>query len=86
VTLRPDLAQAQRNLADIYDKMGWAEAPLTQRANELNPTDPLAWLTAAVTFLRLHWPEEAPAPLREAVRPGPTLPETHRRHAKSTGP
>jgi tetratricopeptide (TPR) repeat protein len=75
VALKPDLAQTHRNLADVYDQLGYAEAALAQRALELNPTDPLAWLQAGQTFLRLRWPAEALGALREAARLGPSLPE-----------
>jgi len=83
VALRPGLAQVHRNLADVYEKKGWTEAALAQRAIELNPTDPLAWLNAGATFLRLDWPEEALAAFREAVRLGPNLPVAHLRLAQA---
>ncbi len=75
VALKPDLVQAHRNLADLYDKKGWSEAALAQRALELTPTDPVAWTQAGNTFLRLRWPEQALGTFREAVRLDPNLPE-----------
>ena len=75
VSLKPNLTQAHRNLANVYDRKGWTEAALAERPLEVNPTDPLAWLQAGTTFLRLRWSEEALEALREAVRLGPTLPE-----------
>jgi tetratricopeptide (TPR) repeat protein len=75
VALKPDLAQAHRNLADVYERRGWSEAELAERALELTTTDPLAWLHAGSTFLRLAWPEEALMAFREAVRLDPKLPQ-----------
>jgi len=86
VALRPGLAQVHRNLADVYEKKGWTEAALAQRALELSPTDPFAWLNAGATFLQLDWPAEALAAFREAVRLGPNLPVAHRRQAQGVAP
>jgi tetratricopeptide (TPR) repeat protein len=77
VALKPSLAQAHRNLGDVYAQKGWTEAAQIEWALKLTPTDPPAWLHAGTAFLRLGWPEEALGALREAVRLGPTLPEAH---------
>ncbi len=83
VTLKPDLSQAHRNLADVYDRNGWTEAALAERALELNPTDALAWLQAGATFLHLRWSAEALSALQEGARLAPNLPEAHLRLAQA---
>jgi tetratricopeptide (TPR) repeat protein len=83
VALKPDLAQAHRNLADVYDQRGWTEAALAERSLEITPTDPLAWLQAGTTFLRLGWPAEAVGAFEQAVHLAPALPEAHLRLAQA---
>ncbi|MGH7408844.1 MAG: tetratricopeptide repeat protein, partial [Candidatus Methylomirabilales bacterium] len=83
VALKPDLAQAHRNLADVYEQRGWTEAALAERALELTPTDPFAWLQAGMTFLRLGWPPEALGAFAQAVSLAPALPEAHLRLAQA---
>ncbi len=83
VALKPDIRQAHQNLADIYDKKGWSEAALAERALELTPGDPLAWLQAGTTFLGLGWSAEALGAFQEAVRLDPRLPEARFRLARA---
>ncbi len=75
--LQPDLAEAHENLARIYEGWGWGEAAEAERGLALFPADPLIWLHAGSTFLRLGWSEEALAAFRQAVGLKADLAEAH---------
>ncbi len=83
VALKPDLAQAHRNLADVYSQKGWTKAEMAERALELTPSDPLAWIQAGTTFLQLNWSDEALDAFVQAVRLDPKLPEAYLRLAQA---
>ncbi len=83
VASKPDLVQAHRNLANVYDKQGRTEAALAERALELNPADPLAWLEAGSIYWSLEWSTEALGAFRQALRLDPKLVDAHLRLARA---